>query len=55
MTESERNELIAYTAGMVAYLKEQLKIFVKTIPYLLILLILNLCAEIIVLAVLIMN
>lgn len=55
MTESERNELIAYTAGMAAYLKEQSKVFVKVMPYLLILLILNLCAEIMVLAVLIMN
>ena len=55
MTESERNELIAYTAGMATYLKEQSKAFVKVMPYLLILLILNLCAEIMVLAVLIMN
>lgn len=55
MTESERNELIAYTAGMAAYLNEQSKVFVKVMPYLLILLILNLCAGIMTLAMLIMN
>lgn len=55
MTESERNELAAYTAGMVAYSKELSEHLTKAIPCLLALLTLNLCTETIILITLIMQ